>query len=394
MSRLESAAEIAKLARLLAVERHDLAYLEAVPAADLASFREQLTDKLYDGDRERFQRLAVAAKVVPGQISATIAQRALGPMICARLAGLVDTGKAVDIAKRLPTPFLADVAIELDPRRAVAVIARIPATLVGEVAGELATRDETVTLGRFVGHVSDDGLRAALPRIDEATLLRTAFVMEGKERLDHVISFVAQERLAQIIRAAEAEGLWPEAFEMLGHLGPQSSAELASAIGPDATLLDALLRAADREGRWPALLALVDHMDDSGRERVAQIVGEVDATVIEGLADAVEREGLWAQLLAIAGQMSDEQLHGIADRLLQAGLEQRLASLLAAVDQTGLWETGLGILAGVDSELQQRLVAPLATLSRKDRAKVAKKARELGLVEQLGPIGSELAAAC
>jgi len=258
-ARLESAAEIAKLARLLGVERHALAYLEVVSAAELASFREQLTDTLYDGDRERFQRIAAAAKVVPGQISAAIAQRALGPMICARLAGLVDTDKAVDIAKRLPTKFLADVTVEIDPRRAAAVIAKVPPKLVGDVAAELTARDETVTLGRFVGYVSDDGLRAALPRIDEPTLLRTAFVMEGKERLDHVISLVPKERLAQIIRAAEHEDLWPEAFDLLGHLGPRSSTDLVATLSSAAR---ARVAAKARE------LGLVEQLGPIGDELV------------------------------------------------------------------------------------------------------------------------------
>ena len=43
------------------------------------------------------------------EVDVTIpSEKAFGPVLCARIAGMVDTGRAVDVAKRLPIPFLAD----------------------------------------------------------------------------------------------------------------------------------------------------------------------------------------------------------------------------------------------------------------------------------------------
>jgi hypothetical protein len=144
-------AEILKLARVLGVEPERLAYLARVDADDLQAFREQVTDTLFDANAAALQRMALAARVVPVGVLAKIAEKVFGPLLCARIAGLVDVARGVDVAKRLGTRFLAEVAAELDPRRADAIITRIPLDTVLAVAGELARKQDWITLGRFVG---------------------------------------------------------------------------------------------------------------------------------------------------------------------------------------------------------------------------------------------------
>ncbi len=115
---LQTRAEITKLARLLGREAAELAYLERVAAADLRRLRHGVTELLYDADAAALRRLAAAGRLLPAGLVATIAQRAFGPVLSARLAGLLDLERAVDVAGKLPPEFLADVAGELDPRRA------------------------------------------------------------------------------------------------------------------------------------------------------------------------------------------------------------------------------------------------------------------------------------
>ncbi len=50
---LESRAEVAKIARLLALDPAQLDYLEPAPADALRRLRDQITDALFDGDRAR-----------------------------------------------------------------------------------------------------------------------------------------------------------------------------------------------------------------------------------------------------------------------------------------------------------------------------------------------------
>ena len=122
---LQAHAEVMKLARLLGREPDELAYLERLAPADLRALRDGVTETLYDAHGSSLARLAAASRLLPSGLIATIGQHAFGPLLSARLAGLLETDKAVDVATKLPPPFLADVAVELDPRRASDLIASI-----------------------------------------------------------------------------------------------------------------------------------------------------------------------------------------------------------------------------------------------------------------------------
>ena len=214
-----SRAEILKLARVLDVEAERLEYLARVDADDLRAFREQVTDALFDAHVSVLQRMALAARLLPAPVLAKIAETVFGPLLCARIAGLVDVGRGVDVAKRLQPRFLAEVAADLDPRRASAIISRIPLDTVVAVATELARREDWITLGRFVGHLPDDTVRRCLGVIDDPGLLRIAFVLDDKKRVDPVIGLLPEGRLGRIITVAGTdENLWTPALDLLGHL--------------------------------------------------------------------------------------------------------------------------------------------------------------------------------
>jgi hypothetical protein len=215
---LEARAEVLKLARMLGREPGSLSYLENVPVGDLVLLRDRVTDRLFDAQGGALQRLAGASRVLPTGLLATLGERTFGALLCARFAALIEPSRAVEVAAKLSPPFLADVAIELDPRRASDVIARIPSEQVGAVAGELARREEYVTLGRLVGFISDDGLRAATASIDDDGLLSVAFVLETKDGLDGLADVLGIERLAALMRAGEESGRSAEALNLLAML--------------------------------------------------------------------------------------------------------------------------------------------------------------------------------
>jgi hypothetical protein len=208
-------AEMMKLARLLDVELDELGYLQDVSAAQLRSLREQVTEVIFDSGGPALGRLATASRLLPTSAIAAIAQHAFGPVLAARIAGLLDPGRAADVAAKLPTPFLAEVAVHLDPRRAVAVLARIPAQRIAEVAGELIVGQEHVTLGRFVGHLPDEATTLAVRAMDDMTVLLVAFVLEEQNGVDRVLALMDPERLEGLLDAAIGTELWPEVLELL-----------------------------------------------------------------------------------------------------------------------------------------------------------------------------------
>lgn len=249
LDRLVARAEVLKLARLLGLPPRRLDYLEVAAAADLAAVRVQVTDALFDNEAHRLRRIADAGRVVPIGVMATIGEKAFGPLLCARLTGLLDPDRAAQVGARLPSAFLAEVAAELDPRRARAVITRMPAETIATVAGLMAAAGEDVAMGRFVGFLEDDVLAACIAAIDDASLLRTGFVLEGKERLDTMIALVPDERLARVPDTIVAENLWVEALDLLAHLGDEQLQRLVRLTdGRDSAPFSGLAQAAAEHG--------------------------------------------------------------------------------------------------------------------------------------------------
>jgi hypothetical protein len=118
MSLVQADVEISRLARLLGTGADELGYLRQVQWQDIRDLREQVTLVMFEADRQMLQRVASATRLLPSKLTATVGERAFGPLLSARVTGLLEPSRAVDIADRLPTTFLADLAEQLDPRRA------------------------------------------------------------------------------------------------------------------------------------------------------------------------------------------------------------------------------------------------------------------------------------
>ncbi|HTU97578.1 MAG TPA: hypothetical protein VMF14_17150 [Solirubrobacteraceae bacterium] len=267
---LQGHAEVMKLARLLGRDPDDLAYLERLGPDDVRALRDSVTETLYDANGGSLGRLAAASRLLPTGVTATIGQRAFGPLLSARLAGLLDTDKAVDVAAKLPPPFLADVAVELDPRRASDLIANISPALIGQITAELTARREYVTMGRFVGHLSDDAIAAAVTNMDDEAVLQTAFLLEDKSQLSRLFSKLPKGRSAGVIAAAADEGLWLEALDLLHHLRkPQRKEMVMAALALDEPAREAILDTIIAHDLTDEVRLIAEH-DDSIEERLAE----------------------------------------------------------------------------------------------------------------------------
>lgn len=207
MTARQTRAEVLKLARLLDTDPAKLAFLERVDAESVRELREQATERLFAADRRRLERVAAASGKLPAPIVATIGQHVFGPLLCARVACLLDPREAIDLGRRLPPGFLAEIAIHCDPRRVSEIVAGMPTGRIVAVATELAERGEHVAMGRFVGYTREDALAACIDALDDETLLRTAFVIEGDGALEHVVAMLPEGRVAGVLAASEDDDL-------------------------------------------------------------------------------------------------------------------------------------------------------------------------------------------
>jgi hypothetical protein len=292
--------EILKLARLLERDPESLSYLGEVPADDIRAVRELATERIYDAGGGAISTLARASKLIPPALTASLATRTFGPVLSARVAGELDPGRAVEVASKLPSPFLADIAVELDPRRASAVIGRLPAALVGLVAAELIGRDEYVTMGRLVGHIAPDALDASLTAMTDSDLLAVAFVIEDKSALDGLIDKLGLERLEGVLMTAADEGLWPEALDLFANLSDARRSAIADAAAEaDDRVLASLVAAAGEHGLWDAVLPIVRSMSERSLQRLASLGAISEPSVLDGIVAAAAVHGLWNELLPL-----------------------------------------------------------------------------------------------
>jgi hypothetical protein len=224
---LEVDAEIQRIAKLLGVAPAELEYLRELPSPELRGLRDQVTATLFDSSGALSQ-LASATKLLPAGVAASLAEKHFGPMLTARIAGLVDVDRAVDIAARLPTSFLAQVGSELDPRRVASILAKIPAETIAAVAAELIAEEQWVAMGTFYGFLPDASIAAAMGVADAHALLQISLMLDDKSRLANVLAIAGSERLDEVTAAAEAAGLTEQFRALEVYLTPAQQTQLAS----------------------------------------------------------------------------------------------------------------------------------------------------------------------
>ncbi|HEV7804191.1 MAG TPA: hypothetical protein VGO80_00105 [Solirubrobacteraceae bacterium] len=350
--------EILKLARLVGAQPQDLAYLRNGDPQDIRDLREQVTVVMFDADRQMLQRVAATTRLIPSKLAAVIGERAFGPLLCARLTGLLEPSRAVDIAAKLPTAFLADLALELDPRRASRVVAEIPPGQIAQITKVLAEREEHVVMGGFVGHLSEAALRAAIGAVSDEALLRTAYVVQSKGSLGALVATLPRERLEQIIATAAGADLWVEALDVLGHVSERQRGELGDiAAGQPDAVLDSMVRTAQRELLWDDVLPVTRAMSPESRARFARLKSIHTRPVLASIVDAASRHALWPELLQLLPLLPAAARRRVA--ALGTGFGRPvLAQIVGAAHGQELW----GPLMQFATELEHRTQALIAKL--------------------------------
>lgn len=337
MASLAQQAELLKLARLLHTTPERLGFLAKLDVPALRALRAHATATLFDADQHHFHRLASASKLLPAAVTALIAEKALGPLLCARIAGLLPAQRAADIATRLHDGYLADVCIEIDPRHVRELIAGVPVARIVAVALELARRGEYITMARFVDCLPEPALRGIIEALrDDTALLRIAFFVEDPAALGEVIELLPSARLRSMIVAAidGDEELWPEALTLINSIAePQRRQMAAIAAGLDDARLVQLVRRTQAQGLWGALLPIVAAMDAAHHERLARVPAVDDEAVLEAMILAADRGGLYPQLLPLVARMNaavQTRAARVAERLGPAVVQRLNGALRAA----------------------------------------------------------------
>ncbi len=365
MSRLGTQSEIDKLGATLALETEQLAFLSEIAPDELRNLRIAIYERMFDQDSVLFERLATLGSRLPAAATARIAERAFGPLISARVVAEMAPEPALAIARRVSVAFFADTAPYLDPRRLRDMIVQLPIELAVSIARELVARGEFMTISRFVDFVSDEQTEAVVAAIDdEAAILRVAFYMGSKNRMDHLFRTLPDQRIARLvervqerpadllepflsvlihvsyglrrevgdviaglpepvldgyIRAVHNQGLWADVLPVVGGLSPAATRTIVNLpVLSEPDVQRSVVEVADAKLMWGTMLPLVALMDETNRDAVAAIVATLDVGALERASDAALMGEYWDTLLALVARMpavKHEQLAAIVGKL-------------------------------------------------------------------------------
>jgi hypothetical protein len=348
MSRVERIAEHTKLARLLALSQDDLAHYHELPAPTLRALREQISDHLFDDSRASLERVANASRLLPNALVAGVGQRSFGPMLCARITGLLAPERAASLAAHMPDAFLADVAMQLDPRSAREVIARLETKRVVAVAQVLLERGEHVTLGRFVDFLDLEVIRAVVDVIHhEAVLLDIAFYIEAKPRISELAGLLAPGRVRKLVlHAGEGDGdTWVAALALMSHLDDTWRRHIGDIVVAEGDgFLTRLVDAAQEHDLWDAMLPIVGSMTPDARVAVAAMPALGRADVLQSVVRAAHAGRLWPDFLPLVAALH-EDARRVAASVVETLPEALLLDMMATAHELSLWPALLDLVA-------------------------------------------------
>ncbi|EGD42626.1 ribonuclease, Rne/Rng family [Nocardioidaceae bacterium Broad-1] len=226
MTALTSALEITKLAHEMHVDEAELAFLATTSPDDLRDLRGIVSHAMFSRHESRVKGLAAVSKKLPAAVTAKIAEVAMGPMLSARVAAVMEPADAAKLAGHLKPEFLAELSVHLDPNRVAAIIARLDRGLVVDVGRRLLADGHLLTLARFTGVVGPETSLKVVDGASGAEVVRLALFIDEPSVIDPLLAGLPDETVAEIAAAGADHG---DAFEaLLVALGEDSRARIAS----------------------------------------------------------------------------------------------------------------------------------------------------------------------
>jgi hypothetical protein len=291
MSELRTRAGLIKLSRALGATEQDVAFLAPLGVDGLRRLEDRVTRVLFGDHRAALQKLADASRLLPASLVAKLSEHVFGPVLSARVAGLMPPDRAVEVAARLRTKFMADVCMQLDPRSASEVLALVPTRIIVDVARQLLERREYVTMGRFVDDLTNDAIRAVTDAVqDDAALVRIGFFVERRDRLNELIELLGPERIRRMVAAVVASppDVQAAGLGLMSQLTRQQQGrfgEAAIALGPG--VLGTLAEAAQRDGALDVITAVLQHVGADARAALKGMLQALDTAEQARLLEAL-----------------------------------------------------------------------------------------------------------
>jgi hypothetical protein len=303
MSYPGSRLEVAKIAHVLGSDPSEFSFLAEVPAAVIRELRHELLAATYRRHEARFERLAGVSKMVPPSVTAAIAQKALGPQIAARVAGVLPVEDAVKIARHLEPEFIADMAPHLDPRRIGPLVAQLADDFIVDVGRLLLRRREWVTAARLVPVVALEPLTELVGLIGGAEMLQIALYADEPADLERVIDLLPDERLGSLVQAMAISAHLDEAVMLVESLSTTSVARILAQVAlQEPPVRNLFVDTVHRIRAWEAAIPGMSQLPAETLPALANVQATLDPHVMSIVIEAARTldRGPWLVLLLIS----------------------------------------------------------------------------------------------
>jgi hypothetical protein len=191
-------------------------------------------------------------------------------------------------------------------------------------------------MGRFTDFLSDEAIVAVLGVIeDDEHLLRSAFFVEARSRLDHIVRMLPRERL----RRAILLGVYPERdlinqiMLLIVNVGYGLQRELGDlAAQQDEEVPDRVVHAAQADDLWADLLPVLVNMSEESQRKVVNLrLLQDEPAVIERIMQVADDEDLWLCVLPLCSLMTETMRNHVAvvaGKMSYASLQRAAAAAL------------------------------------------------------------------
>ena len=333
MADLAATAEAGHLRRELDAADEDFAFLHDFAADDVRRLRIAVAESLAARHRQTFRSKAAASKLLTKSILGTIGEKAVGPLICSKIAAELDPGHARKIVGSFSVPFLADLCRTLDTVSAQPVLLAIPPKIAVPVGAELDRRGDPETLARFIRVGDLQLIPPMLEIVDDDALIHIAIVAQSRERLSEIFELIDDERLRSLIDAAVRGGVLDEAVVMMSELaGPQVTRVLEVVVESGDLLLTDVVAAIAELDAWDRVLPILAGLEPADIAVVASSPVLARPDVFESIVDHVTAADAIDDLVALISALPPAQQETLAEALLDAAPDtcQRLVELADA----------------------------------------------------------------
>lgn len=339
MADLAATAEAGHLRRELDVADGELTFLHDFAADDVRRLRIAVAESLAARQRKTFRSMAAASKLLPKPILGTIGEKAVGPLICSKIAAELDPGHARKIVGSFSVPFLADLCRTLDTVSAQPVLLAIPPKVAIPVGVELDRRGDLETLARFIDVVDIALIPPMLDIVDDDALIHIAVVAQSRERLSEIFELIDDDRLRSVIDAAVRGGVLDQAVVMMSELAASQVTRVLEVVveSGDVLITDVVSAIAELDA-WDRVLPILAELEPDDIAVVAASPVLTRPDVFESIVDHVTAADAVDDLVALISALAPAKQESLAAALLDAAPEtcRRLVELADEHDVTDL----------------------------------------------------------